>query len=174
VDSCRAQNGCDRAQGEQSRQRIARGIDFAGIKGKSELKQCLVAALDQGEKLAPLGITWRFRRVQASKVAHQTAGLDDHVIFPVPEMRVASLTRRPARPQQSSNRCGGGAGVQQVAPGVHNRRSCCPQARSSRWHAHGLPSGSQLSPWSLGSSSWDCRPRPRRTESCELLCGLGT
>ena len=27
--------------------------------------------------------------VQASKVAHQTAGLDDHVIFPVPEMRVA-------------------------------------------------------------------------------------
>jgi len=31
--------------------------------------------------------------VQASKVAHQTAGLDDHVIFPVPEMRVASAPR---------------------------------------------------------------------------------
>ena len=31
--------------------------------------------------------------VQASKVAHQTAGLEDHVIFPVPEMRVACALR---------------------------------------------------------------------------------
>ena len=31
--------------------------------------------------------------VQASKVAHQTAGLEDHVSFPVPEMRVASAPR---------------------------------------------------------------------------------
>ena len=31
--------------------------------------------------------------VQASKVAHQTAGLEDHVSFPLPEMRVASTLR---------------------------------------------------------------------------------
>ena len=40
--------------------------------------------------------------VQASKVAHQTAGLEDHVSFPLPEMRVAGCGLNVTKPVQKS------------------------------------------------------------------------
>jgi len=50
-----------------------------------------------------------------------TGGVCLASLLTTPMAQVPSC-RRPARPAATvANRCGGGAGVQQVAPGVHNR-----------------------------------------------------